>query len=216
VVGLVAMCMLGAAAVAVAIGSHDRASRAAQGLVVAFLAAALAGGIVFYSRRLRSWIQAGRLLRRLPFFAMMQRVQDALFVYRYHTAQVALSVAYSWAVQAGGVLAMWWIGMGLESGARWYHYFVNMPIIWIGWSFIPVPGGFGVAETLSQKLFNAAILGKDLTPVQAATLALAMILAYRVIQMVASLPGGVLYLVRPSDVSAERMREAMESEAADA
>jgi hypothetical protein len=53
-------------------------------------------------------------------------------------------------------------------------------------------------------------------PAEAATVALAMILAYRLVQMVVSLPGGVLYLARRTGVSSSHMREAMEAEPLDA
>jgi hypothetical protein len=49
-----------------------------------------------------------------------------------------------------------------------------------------------------------------MAPAEAATLALAMMLAYRVVQMVASLPGAVLYLARRTETSAARMRDEME------
>ena len=84
----------------------------------------------------------------------MQKANDALFQYRYHKKKLIVSVACSWIIQGVGVLAMWWVAYGLGSAARWDQYFVSMPVIWIGWSFIPVPGGFGVAEALTQGLFS--------------------------------------------------------------
>jgi len=87
--------------------------------------------------------------------------------------------------------------------------------VWIGWSLVPVPGGFGVAETLVNRLFTPSVLGgaEAMTASEAATLALAMMLAYRLVQLVVTLPGGVLYLMRRTDVSPRHMRERLESEA---
>ena len=216
IIGLVAMCMLGGAAVTVSLG--DERVRIAQVLVASFLAAAIAGGCVFYSRRLRRIIGAGPLLAKLPLYSIVSRVSNAAFVYRYHKAKVAQAMVYSWGTQAVAVLAMWWVATGLGSRAAWYHYFLTMPVIWIGWSAVPVPGGFGVAETLAQRLFTPAVLGGEagMGAVGGATLALAMMLAYRVVQMLASLPGAFFYLVRRTEVSATHMREEMEAGPADA
>lgn len=212
-IGLVAMCMLGAAAVAASFG--DPRVRVAQVLTGAFLAGIFGAAVVFYSRRMRRWMGAGRLLARLPLHAITTRVDRALFVYRDHKAAVGLALVYSWVAQAVSVLAMWWVAVGLGSRAAWHHYFVNMPIVWIGWSLVPVPGGFGVAETLVNRLFTPSVLGgaEAMTASEAATLALAMMLAYRLVQLVVTLPGGVLYLMRRTDVSPRHMRERLESEA---
>lgn len=214
-IGLVAMCMLGAAAVAASI--HDERVRVAQIIVGVFLAGALVGGLVFYSRRLRRWIPAGRLFSRLSVWPIISRVDQALFVYRYHKGKILLSIIYSWVTQVVSVLAVWWLATGLGSRATWDSYFVSMPVVWIGWSLIPVPGGFGVAETLAQKLFGPAVLGGGvaMAPAEAATMALAMMLAYRLVQMLVSAPGAVLYLAHRTGVSPAHMREAMESEKAD-
>jgi glycosyltransferase 2 family protein len=212
-IGLVAMCMMGAAAVTVSL--HDPSVRIARYLVSGFLLAALCGGVVFYSRRLRGLLQAGRFFSWLPIWPMMQKVNDALFQYRYHKKKLLVSVACSWIIQGAGVLAMWWVACGLGSHARWDQYFVSMPVIWILWSFIPVPGGFGVAEGAMQALFTPAVLGVASMD-EAKSTALAMILAYRVVQMVATMPGAFLYLRRRTAVSAAHMREEMEAPEADA
>jgi hypothetical protein len=208
-IGLIAMCMMGAAAVAVSFG--DTRVRAAQIIVGLFLAGTILAAVVFYSHTLRRTLRIDRLLAVLPLRSTVEKVDRALFAYRYHKATVAVSVAYSWGAQVVSVLAMWWLATGLGSLAAWYHYFVSMPVVWIGWSLIPVPGGFGVAETLAQKLFGPSVLGgaSPLPAAEAATLALAMMLAYRVVQLVVSLPGGVLYLMRRTDVSPRKMRDEM-------
>jgi len=216
VIGLVAMCMLGAAAIGASLG--DSRVRVAQAAVGVFLGGAAVGGVVFYSRRLRQWVRAGRVLSRLPLWPILARADRALLLYRHHKAKVAAALVYSWAAQAASVLVMWFVATGLGSRAAWSHYFLTMPVIWIGWSLVPVPGGVGVAETLAQGLFTPAVLGGEapLAASEAATLALAMMLAYRLVQMAAGLPGAVLYLARRTDVSPMHMRDEVESEAPDA
>ena len=215
-IGLVAMCLLGAAAVA--FSWNDERVRVARIVIGVFLAGVFVVGVVFYSRRLRRVFSTGRLLSRLPLQSIITRVDRALYVYRDHKAKVALALVYSWVVQVVSLFAMWWLATGLGSRAAWNHYFVNMPVVWIGWALIPVPGGFGVAETLVQRLFTPAVLGGAvaLAATEAATLALAMMLAYRLVQMLVTLPGGALYLARRTGVSPTHMREELESETPDA
>ncbi len=79
---------------------------------------------------------------------------------------------------------------------------------------IIVPGGFGVAETLANRLFTPSVLGgaEPMPAAEAATMALAMMLAYRLVQLVVTLPGGVLYLMRRTGVSPTHMRAELEAE----
>jgi glycosyltransferase 2 family protein len=213
VIGLVALCMLGACAVAAS--WDDPRVRVAQIIILIFLGGSLAGGIVFYSRRIRSFLQMGRLFRWLPIWPMLQRIQNALFVYRYHTGKVLAAMVLSWIIQALGVISFWQVATALGSQAPWPAYFLIVPVIWIGWSLIPVPGGFGVAETLAQTLMTAAVLGAA-SEADGLALALTIILAYRVVQWAVSIPGAVLYLMRRTHVSPTHMREEMEAPEADA
>jgi len=208
--GLVSVCLIGAVALTGSL--TDPRVRVAQIIMGTFMAGVLVGTAVFYSHRLRTLLRVDRLIARLPLGRTAAKVDRALFVYRYHKRKVATAVLYSWGTQVGSVLAMWWVATGLGSRADWYHYFLNMPVVWIGWALVPVPGGFGVAESLMQHLFGPAALGGG-TPVpvgEAATLALAMMLAYRLVQMVVSLPGAVFYLARRTGVSPTHMREELE------
>jgi len=212
VIGLVSLAMLGA--IAVLISAGDERLRVAQTIVVSFLALAVLGSGLFYSRRMRRLVRLDRLLSRLPLRHIVERADRALFIYRHHKAAVATAILYSWGAQAVSVLAIWWLATGLGSRAAWYHFLLNMPVVWIGWSLVPVPGGFGVAESLAQHLFGPSVLGGAAGPLpaaEAATLALAMILALRLVQGVVSLPGAVFYLARRTAVSPREMRVEMQS-----
>ena len=204
-IGVVSLAVLGAAAALATLG--DERVRAARIVLAVFLGLAAAGGWIFYSRRLRRLVRLDCLLARLPAGHVVARVDQALFIYRHHKGTVALSVVYSWAAQAASVFAVYFLATGLGSDARLHHFFINMPVVWIFWSLIPVPGGFGVAEGLAQQLFNGAVLG--VPAAEAATLALTMILAFRVVQSAVSLPGAALYLARRTNVSPRMMRETM-------
>jgi hypothetical protein len=209
-IGLVALCLLGGAAVFASLG--DPRVEAARIIVGVFLAAVLAGGTAFYSRRLRQLLRVDWLLSKLPLRHLVEKVDQALFVYRYHKRTIALAVVYSWGAQVISVLATWWIALALGSRAAWHDYFIALPAVWIIWSLIPVPGGFGVAEAMMKNLFSAAVLSGDLAPgsaplpaADAAAMALAIILAFRVVQLLVSLPGAIFYLARRTGVSASQM-----------
>ena len=211
--GLVSVCIVGAVALTASL--TDPRVRIAQIVMGTFMAGVLVGTTVFYSTRLRRLLRVDRLIARLPLAKTVARVDQALLVYRYHKRKVATAILYSWGTQVGSILAMWWVAVGLGSRAEWYHYFLNMPVVWIGWALVPVPGGFGVAESLMQQLFGPAVLGGSGAPVpvgEAATLALAMMLAFRLVQMAVSLPGAVFYLARRTGVSPTHMREQLEGE----
>jgi uncharacterized protein (TIRG00374 family) len=207
-IGLVAVCMMGGVAVFASL--NDERVRVARLIVAAFLVFVLVGGTVFYNRRLRALLRVDWMLARLPLRRTVEKVDRALLAYRHHKGTVALAIVYSWGAQAVGILAMWWVAVALGSRAVWFHYFVAVPAIWIGWSLVPVPGGFGVAEGLAQGLFGSAVLSGDaaaapFTDAEAAALALAMMLAYRIVQMLVSLPGAYFYLTRRTGVSASAM-----------
>ena len=204
-IGMVSLAVLGAAAVLATLG--DERVRAARIILAVFLGLAAAGGWIFYSRRLRRLVRLDRLLARLPVGHVVARVDQALFIYRHHKGTVALSVVYSWVAQVASVFAIYFLATGLGIAGRLVQFFVNMPIIFIGWALIPVPGGLGVAEGLAQQLFTASVLG--VRTAEAATLALTMILAFRVVQSAVSLPGAALYLARRTNVSPRMMRETM-------
>jgi uncharacterized protein (TIRG00374 family) len=206
-IGMVALALLGAIAVAASL--HDARVRTAQIIIAAFLAATAAGCGLFYSRRVRAALRLDTLVAHLPLGPVVARVDRALFIYRGHKGTVAAAMAYSWVAQAVSVFSVYFLALGLGAQPGLAPYFVNLPVVWIGWSLIPVPGGVGVAEGLVQQLFSAPVLGVP-TPAEAATLALAMIMAYRLVQMAVSLPGAALYLARRTTVSPRTMRETLE------
>jgi uncharacterized protein (TIRG00374 family) len=209
-VGLAALCLMGGGAVVASL--HDPRIRAARIIVLVFLAGVVGGGTVYYSRGLRRIFRVDWVLARLPLRHVVEKVDRALLAYRDHKGTVVVAVLYSWAAQLVSILATWWLASALGSHAAWYHYFIAMPAIWLVWALIPVPGGFGVAEAMMQGLFSAAVLSGDLRPgelpmpaADAAALALAIILALRVVQLLVSLPGTWFYLARRTDVTPAEM-----------
>jgi len=210
-IGLVAVCLMGGVAVFASL--QDEHVRAARLIVTGFLVAVFVGGLIFYSRRLRAVLGVDWVLARLPLRQTVERVDQALLAYRRHKGTVILAVVLSWGAQVVGILAMAWLAMALGSRAAWYHYGIAVPAIWIAWSLVPVPGGLGVAEGLAQALLTSAVLSgpvsaggaAPLTSAEAAALVLAMMIAYRVVQWLVSLPGAYFYLAQRTGLSASAM-----------
>ncbi len=212
IIGVVSLALMGGLAVLYSL--DDPRIRIPQYVIAAIVAGVFVGTMVFYSRRLRRLVRLDALLTRLPAEHTIARVDRALFIYRRHPRIVVKAIAMSWLTQLVGLLATFFVALALGGHMKFYHVVINMPVVWIGWSLIPVPGGFGVAETLAQQLFGPAVLGGAagrMTAPEAATLALAMILGYRVVQTLVSTPGGVLYLARRTGVSPRHMMEEMEA-----
>jgi uncharacterized protein (TIRG00374 family) len=210
-IGVISLCILGGLAVAVSLG--DERLRVPQAILAVLLALTAVGTLVFYSRRMRRLVRLDRLISRLPLGRVAERVDRSVFVYRYHKRAVLAAVGCGWLAQAASVLATWFIATGLGSHAAWYHYFVAMPVIWVVWSVVPVPGGVGVAEGLAQEFFGPAAVaaaGETVPLAEAASLALAMMLCFRLVQIIVSLPGAVLYLTRRTGVSPRHMRQELE------
>lgn len=205
-IGLIAMCMLGAAAVALSLS--DERMRIAQIAIGVFLGGAVLGGLVFYSRRLRVVLHLSRLVDRLPVAETIRKIGKAIFLYRWHKGKVLLTMVYSWGAQAASVVVVCWLGIGLGSNLEWSQYFVIMPVIWIVSSFIPIPGAVGVAEAAFVYFFDSSVLGVPADG--AAELAFFMCLANRLVMTVASLPGGVLYLLQRTHVSPAAMKAEMD------
>ena len=188
IIGLVAMCMMGAAAVAVSL--HDPNVRIARYLVSAFLLAALRG-----RHRLLQPPAAGPAAGR-PVPQVAAHLADDAEGQSTRSSSTAITrrnCSYRWPARGSSRAWPCWPCGG------W-------PTAWAA-----PPGGTSTSSAcrssgsagrssrcraasawpraLTQGLFDTDVLGAT-TVADAATLAFAMILAYRVVQSVVTLPGG--------------------------
>jgi uncharacterized protein (TIRG00374 family) len=178
-----------------------------RALILAFLAFAVVGAMLVYSRRVRRWTRLERLIARLPFQPLVRRVDQAVFVYRHHRRAVLTAIVQSWCAHAVSIAAVYFSARALGLDPSPVYFFIFMPVIWILSSFIPSVGGLGPMETLSQEFFTAAVLGLA-APEEALSVAVAMILVFRMVMFVAVLPGAVLHVLH-GDVTIRQARTVM-------
>jgi len=216
VIGMVALGIVAAAAILIGVVGTKAASgaeyREAIWFVVFFVVFSVAGGLVFYSRRLRRFF--GGAVRLLPGYgrlrstklagaswALLKRVDEALFLYRYKKSVLANTTAISLVAHSSAIIGIYCFGRALRiTDVGIVHYFVVVPVCFIISSVPLTPAGWGVGEVVFRTLFGAVGV--------AGTAAVTMSIIYRLTQALWTLPGGVFLMVqrdRPAiaDVEAE-------------
>ncbi|KAA3608012.1 MAG: UPF0104 family protein [Planctomycetota bacterium] len=126
----------------------------AQGVFL-FLLAAVIGGCVYLSRRIRRWVRLDKILGILPAKGAISKLDDAVTVYRSHPGAVLTALVLSLILQACGVMSFWAVGKALGAELEVAHDFVIFPVVQTI-SSIPLtpPAGWGVGETLYGKFFE--------------------------------------------------------------
>ena len=186
VIGIVAMA--GLAATCILLHLHQSEFEGVKFIIFALFLTALAGGVLFYSRRLRRLIGLDRLLAALPFRSRIALVDQAIFHYRHHKHILVWAVALSIAAHLIMVLTFVLIGRSLNLPAAPINYFIFVPVIMIV-SALPISaGGLGVMEGLFVQFFTLSGVGAT------ATGALALSLLFRVVTIVTSIPGALVGL----------------------
>jgi uncharacterized protein (TIRG00374 family) len=198
-VGLAALAFLTGVAVLVSL-QRPEFERAAY-IVALFLGALTVGGLVFYSRRIRRLVRLDALLKVLPFQRIVQRCDQAVFIYRYHRRAVLWAILLSLLTQTTMVIGFYCLGRGLgvrgETGLLdLHHYFVYIPVLLMVSSVPATPGGLGWREWAFTLFF-----GLSQVP---AGMACALSIVYWFTRIAWSLPG-VLFLWGRQRVSAAQM-----------
>lgn len=196
VLGLASLALLGAF---VALFFIERFAMLAVTIWVV-IALGVLGGIVLFSRRVRTTLKLHVLANVLPVRVrhFLARLDQAVFFYRAHKRGVAMWLLAGILSHSISVLIVVCIGHGLKTGLPDPEYFVLVPIINIV-SAIPIaPNGWGVGEALYANLF--ARYGALYLPGVAdaeqvmRTRGVAVSLLFRVCTTIISLVGGLVLL----------------------
>jgi len=147
----------------------------------------LVGNAALLYRRLHELMSLA--LRQLCFERLDQRL-DALFgslaMYRRNLFTIVAMVVLSVGSQLVSFVAIFFIGLAIDAPASLRHYLVSLPVITV-MTMLPVSiGGLGVRESTLLAFFVPV----GLTPEQSVTLGL----LWHAVTVVASLPGGWIYL----------------------
>lgn len=138
------------------------------------------------SIRLNESKSLNRIISFLPFSRQLNVVREALHRYRGMEGLLLVPVlVYSSAIVVCFILAVRCIGISINIDIPWYHYFLYLPLIAIMTAVPITPGGVGVLEELFLYFFSQAGEPNKI---------LAMALLYRLVLLLCSVPGGLIFL----------------------
>jgi glycosyltransferase 2 family protein len=185
IIGLVAMAVLAGIALLFHLG--DPRFRKLGLAVMWILVASAVGAAIFFSRRLRRTLFVDRILERLPAKQLLQEVDRAFFLYRFHKTAVFVAFALSFLnllfLCANNAL----ISMALGADVAPYHFLILAPIASIVTAIPLLPAGWGVGEIAYSYLFK--------TVGASGTLGFTLSVLYRVSTMAWSLLGGLFFMI---------------------
>jgi len=164
---------------------------AAFGQTIAIAVVVLvAGSCIYFSFRLRRLFRLDLLLERLPLSAHIQRIDKAVFAFRYHIRRVLASLILTVVMQVICIVSLFIAGWALGMVADPDRPLASLPIYlaYTPLCFLAGALPLGVMEGVYQGLFTqAAGLG---TPEAAVLLSLFS----RIIQLIWALPGALVVL----------------------
>lgn len=192
VTGLLGLLLMAVAAVALRYEQLGGLARTLGWL----LAAALAGGALYFAPWLRRLLRLEALLSRLP--PSLRRLEQALYGLRERLPAVAAATGITMLLQLCMIGAIRIAGeaLGIREATLW-HYLAIVPIAYL-FNALPVsPGGFGLLEAAFQQLLLEAGLAS-------ASQGFMLGLTVRLLLLFWSLPGLVFWLTGPALTSAPR------------
>jgi uncharacterized membrane protein YbhN (UPF0104 family) len=161
-------------------------------MIVVLAAYALAFALLM-SQRLRRLVEKlfrlGPLARLLPLYL---KLSDSVQVYRTHAGALVVAFGLGLATVAATCVVNYLAAMTVGAGVPAVWVFVLTPLT----AFVPFIPSIAAGLGVNQGVFVALYSG--LTGLLSASDALAMSLAMQMIIYAASLPGGVLWLVKRS------------------
>ncbi|MFH0965098.1 MAG: lysylphosphatidylglycerol synthase transmembrane domain-containing protein [Planctomycetota bacterium] len=171
--------------------------------VYLFMALALVGGSVFYSRRLRSVFRVEAIIARLPLSRVLREFDEALFLYRYHHKAALAVLVASLLIQLLSFFIQFLYGRSLGITQLGYeHYLLFLPIIYFV-SSLPISlSGLGVREASFAFLFG--LIGVP------ASLAVMLSLIFFFLQTLSSLPGGVFYALMRQKITRDEIAQTLQ------
>ncbi|MBK6940149.1 MAG: flippase-like domain-containing protein [Planctomycetes bacterium] len=154
---------------------------------------------VFFSRRIRAAVRLDALLKRLPFQGIVQKIDRAVFLYRFRLDLVGVSLLLSMVVHTLIIGGFALIGHALHIELDTLTYFAVIPISLIAAAVPLTPGGLGIAEAA-----NIYFLG---TVGVSCAAALSLFFLYRILQVLVSLVGAVCLALQKDRVSSAEVEE---------
>lgn len=190
VLGLLVLAVMSGIVLAFTFERYPQAAIAVFG----FLGAAALGLVLFFSRRVRSFLRLDELMKKLPGAGILKKLDRAFFLYRSQKRTVLLAVLLSVISHCGNIGTIYCFGRGIgldESAGLQGHplvaYLATVPIVLIVSSIPLLPGGWGVGEAAFAYFFRTVgIWNLDLS--------IALSVIQRTATLLFSLLGGLFFL----------------------
>jgi glycosyltransferase 2 family protein len=191
VVGIVALALI--AACVLVFRLDDPQYRQLAKFIGLFLGGVAAASVLFFSRRVRSFLRVERWSGRLPGGGIIRRADEAIFRWRSHKRAVVVALLLSFANQLciQGLMLLFAAGLHVTrsdgTALPWTAYMAVLPVAFIVSALPVLPGGWGIRELAFAVCF--AQVGVERNP------AIALSVLNGVTQTLWSLVGGVYFLV---------------------
>jgi len=183
-IGLFGLALLGAIALLLNLAQFRDLAPWVFGLLLVMIAASC----VLFSRRLRRLLRFDEWVPRLPGGGLLQKVDRAVLLYRKATGSITVAVLVSLAIHWLVLTSIGMVGVALGLDVPFRNFYVLAPLPLIIQSIPLAPAGIGVGEAAFVYFFARR------AGLMSAQSALALALAYRAVQFLISLVGGVLLL----------------------
>lgn len=183
-IGLFGLALVGSAVLWFKLDEFGDIALYVNGVVLAMALAAC----MLFSRRLRKALRLDAILARLPMSGLLQKIDESVLLYRFAGRQIFWAVMLSILVHSIILTAIGVVGIGLGVSIPFVSYYALSPLVLIIQSVPLAPGGVGVGEAAYVYFFSEA------AGLMTKSVALAVALSYRAVQIAISLVGGVLLL----------------------
>jgi len=156
-IGLVGLLIIGAAILFIAdFGQGLAAIRLVQlrFAVLAVLAIVFLGAYCYLSKRMRKLLRIETLLAKLPLGDKIEKIDDAITVYRQSPSALFKALSLSIILQAAGVMCFWSMGQAIGASLGLIENFAIYPVVQTISSLPLAPAGWGIGESLYGRFFN--------------------------------------------------------------
>jgi uncharacterized protein (TIRG00374 family) len=123
-------------------------------LVTAFVVVFVACVMIYMSTRARRFLRIKTIISKLPFQGLIEKIHDALSLYRQQYPAAIKAFLVSIPLQFSGICAFYFIATALDSSLVFRDHAIVFPLVQTA-SAVPIaPAGWGVGEQLYGLFFE--------------------------------------------------------------
>jgi len=208
-IGLLSLVLMAGAMI---VFTRDPSQFAQLAATLALICAGLAvGAVIVFSRRIRRALRLRELVARLPLSEQLHRVGQATLAMRQHKLLVVSALLITFLLQGIALVSAVVMAWALNMEGNFSYFFIYIAIGFLVAALPTTPQALGVMESAYVVFFTYG--GQN-----AASPALALALAVRLIQLVWSLPGVLVPLLGahlPSRAELQQLEQAAAAQPAE-